>query len=213
MALDSLKVTKNTINTLRLTGNADNIIPVRAKSFNDLINTLYTGTATLGSVTASGTLAVTGATTLSSTLAVTGVTTLTGSLVTSKATVNNRTLTAVNTTAAATLTVVKAGLIAGGFSSTSAAGVTVTLDSVAATITAFAAAGITLATGSSIQFIIDNSQGANTVTLAVDAGTTWAVATPAITGGATLTVSTANKIGLFQLYLTSATTGIISRIV
>lgn len=120
---------------------------------------------------------------------------------------------AINSTAAGTLTVVKSGLVAGLITSTSAADVTITLDSVANIITAFATAGVTLSTGSRIEFLVDNSQGANTVTVAVDAGTTIAVATPAITGGATLTVSTANKIGLFSLYLTSATTGILSRII
>lgn len=136
-----------------------------------------------------------------------------GTLVTSKGNVENHTGVPINTTGAGTLSVVTSGVIAGLITSTSAAAVTVTLDSVANIITAFAAAGVTITTGSQIKFIIDDSQGANTVTLAVDAGTTIAVATPAITGGATLTVSTANKIGLFSLYLTSATTAILSRVI
>ena len=72
-------------------------------------------------------------------------------------------------------------------------------------ITAFAAVGVTIGAGTLLTFIVDNSAGANTVTVAVDAGTTLAVTTPAITGGATLTVSTANVIGIFGIYITSAT--------
>lgn len=120
---------------------------------------------------------------------------------------------AVDTTAGWTLAEVKTGLIAGTIKTTSAAAVTITLDSVANIITAFATAGVTLTTGSYIEFVIDNTTGANTVTLAVDGGATIAVATPVITGGATLTTSTANKLGRFQLYLQSATVGILSRIV
>jgi len=120
---------------------------------------------------------------------------------------------AVDTTAGWTLAEVKTALIAGAFKTTSAAAVTLTLDSVANIITSFATAGVPLGTGSTIEFSIDNTAGANTVTLAVDGGATIAVATPVITGGATLTTSTANKIGRFQLYLSSTTAGILSRVV
>lgn len=133
-----------------------------------------------------------------------------GQFSTSSGVVSNRTAVPINTTGAGTLAVVSSGVKAGLISSTSAAGVTVTLDSVANTI---AAVGGGIGVGSYLEFIIDNSQGASTVTLAVDSGATWAVATPAITGGATLTVSTANKLGRFQLYITSATTGIVSRMI
>jgi len=112
-----------------------------------------------------------------------------------------------------TLAGVKLGLLAGGIKTTSVGAITLTLDSVANIITSFSSAGVTLTTGSVLEFLVDNSQGANTVTVAVDGGATIAVATPAITGGATLTVSTANKIGMFQLYLTSPTTAILSRLV
>lgn len=120
---------------------------------------------------------------------------------------------ATDTTAGWTLAEVKTGMLAGVIKTTSAAAVTITLDSVANIITTYAAAGITLGTGSLIEFMIDNTQGANTVTLAVDGGATIAVQTTVITGGVTLTTSTANKIGKFQLYLASATTGILSRTV
>ena len=181
----------------------------KIKEILDLLNSLASDTGVISAISGS----FSGAVTVGSTLAVTGKVTLSSNIVIGATLVEKRTLVAANTTAAATLTVVKAGLLAGGFSSTSAAAVSIVLDSVANIITAFASAGITLAAGSSIEFIIDNSAGANTVTLAVDAGTTIAVATPAITGGATLTVSTANVIGRFQLYLTSATAGILSRLV
>lgn len=120
---------------------------------------------------------------------------------------------AVDTTAGWTLAEVTTGLIAGCIKSTTAAAVTITLDSVANIITAFATAGITIGTGTVLEFVTDNSQGANGLTTAVDGGATIAVATPVITGGATLTCSTANKIARYQLYLTSATTAILSRIV
>lgn len=139
--------------------------------------------------------------------------TIGGELVTSKLLVANHTAVPINTTGAGTLAVVTSGVIAGLITSTSAAAVTITLDSVANMIAAFSAVNVAITTGTNIQFIIDNSQGANTVTLAVDSGATIAVATPAITGGATLTISTANKIGLFNLYLTSATTAILSRVI
>ena len=59
-------------------------------------------------------------------------------------------------------------------------------------------------------FFVDNSAGANTVTVAVNTGIT--VNTPAITGGATLTVSTANAVGQFRLVFTSATAAKLLRI-
>jgi hypothetical protein len=191
-ALDNYKVVSESVNVARGTGDSTNIIPVRAYQFNraiDQVSAIIDGGTSLAKVTS------------------------TGSVITNTVLVENRTLTAVATTAAATLTVVKAGLVAGGFSSTSAAAVAITLDSVANIISSFSTAGITLAAGSNIQFIVDNSAGANTITVAVDSGATIAVATPVITGGATLTISTANKIALFNLYLTSTTAGILSRII
>jgi hypothetical protein len=135
-----------------------------------------------------------------------GNTTTSGQLTGSAGILQKHTGVAINTTGAGTLAVVTSGVLAGLITSTSAAGVTVTLDSVANMITAFTAAGkVAPAAGSWYDFAIDNSAGANTVTLAVDAGATIAVVTPAITGGATLTVSTANVIGTFRLYFKSTT--------
>lgn len=142
-----------------------------------------------------------------------GYTSFTSYMTTGKAQIRKMTATAVNSTGAGTLAVVTAGVLGGLISSTSAAGVTVTLDSVANMITAAGLLGVTLAAGSNIQFFVDNSAGSNTVTVAVDSGATLAVATPVITGGATLTIGTVNKIGLFNIYFTSATAGILSRII
>lgn len=114
---------------------------------------------------------------------------------------------ACNTTAAATLAVVESGVLAGLMTSTSAAAVTITLPSAAVLL---AAVGAT--TGSWYDFAIDNTAGANNVTLAVDAGATIAVITPAITGGNNLVVSVANGIGTFRLYWDSATTAKLMRL-
>lgn len=180
---------------------------------NTFSNSTTFSSAIVSSATTQSTSATTGAIITAGGLGVAKNLYAGGLLVAIKGFVRTPTLTAINTTGAATLAVMSQGLIAGGFSSTSAAGVTATLDSVANIITAFAAAGVTIAAGHDIEFVIDNTQGANTVTLAVDSGATIAVATPAITGGATLTVSTANKYARFNLHIASATTGILSRLI
>ncbi len=138
-----------------------------------------------------------------------------GQLVANKNIVQNHTpfTAGTDTTAGWTLANVTTGLIAGAIKTTSAAAVTLILDSVANIVTAFATAGVTIGTGTILQFIVDNTAGANTVTVQVDGGATIAVATPVITGGATLTLSTANKVGVFQLYLSSPTAAILSRLV
>lgn len=108
---------------------------------------------------------------------------------------------AINATATATVD----QLLSGYITSTSAAATTITTP----TATALAAA-LNAVQGTSFDFMIDNSAGANTVTLALDSSI--AVVTPAITGGATLTVSTANAIGTFRVVFTSNTTAKIFRI-
>lgn len=107
-------------------------------------------------------------------------------------------------TETATLTV--AQVLGGIVATTSAAATTLTLPAAADV----AAAIPDLAAGASFDLIIDNSQGANTVTLAVATGFT--VSTPAITGGDTLTVSKANAVGLFRFFFTSTTAAKIYRI-
>ena len=174
----------------------------------------YSGTITNTNTTESSS-STTGAITTSGGIGVAKNGTIGGQLVAKKNVIRaNTTYTAgTDTTAGWTLTEVKNGLIAGTIKSTTAAAVTLTLDSVANIITAFAAAGVTIGAGTTLEFVLDNTGGANTLTLAVDGGATIAVATPVITGGATLTVSTANKVGRFQLYIYSATAAILSRIV
>lgn len=123
-----------------------------------------------------------------------------------------------DTTAGWTLAAVKTGLIAGIIKSTTVAGVTITLDSIANIITAFAAAGYTLVTGSSVEFILDNSQGANTLTLAVDSGTTITAAKQVSSGDSavsallTVAASAGASVGKFSIYITSATTGTLFRL-
>lgn len=115
--------------------------------------------------------------------------------------VNKPTPVAMNVTATAT----PAQILSGYITSTSAAAVSITTP----TATAIGAL-IGAVAGTSFDFTIDNSAGANTVTLILDASI--AVVTPAITGGATLTVSTSNDIGIFRVVFTSATAAKIFRI-
>lgn len=206
-------------------GNISTIIPFTGANTHTGAETHSGNETHAGNETFSGTIAssnttdssssVTGAVKTSGGLGVAKNATVGAQLVTNKNIIRAMTpyTAAVDTTVGWTLAEVKTALVAGCFKTTSAATVTLTLDSVANIITSFATANVTLSTGSVVEFVVDNSQGANTVTVAVDGGATIAVATPVITGGATLTLSTANKIGRFQLYLTSATTAILSRIV
>lgn len=108
---------------------------------------------------------------------------------------------AINVTATATTDQILNGYI----TSTSAAAVSITLPTAAALATALGAKE-----GSSYEFTIDNSAGANTVTVIVGTGIT--VNTPAITGGATLTVSVANAVGIFKLVYITDTTAKILRV-
>lgn len=108
---------------------------------------------------------------------------------------------AINATATALVTDIQAGVI----TSTSAAATSITLP----TATALALQ-LNAVRGTWIDFVIDNSAGSNTVTVVVNTGIT--VNTPAITGGAALTVSTANSVGTFRIYFTSTTTAKIFRL-
>lgn len=115
--------------------------------------------------------------------------------------IQNHTASAINSTATATA----AQVVTGWITSTSAAATVITLPIATDLVTALGAAA-----GSSFEFIVDNSAGASTVTVAVNTGIT--VGTQVITGGNTLTVSTANVIGVFRLVFTSATAAILRRI-
>jgi hypothetical protein len=159
----------------------------KIKEMIDAINGLAT-TATLGATTT---------TTLS----------VSGQLTTAAGVLANHTGVAVNTTALATLATVQAGVVAGLMTSTSILPVTVTLPSATVLATALGAAA-----GSWYDFVIDNNPGSDTVTLALDAGGTISLITPAITGGATLTVSVLNAVATFRLYFTSSTTARIFRL-
>jgi hypothetical protein len=115
--------------------------------------------------------------------------------------VNNRVATACDVTATLTAAAIAGGVI----TSTSAAAVAATLP----TATAIASL-IGASRGTMIEFAVDNSAGANTVTVTVGSGITAPAG--AVTGGNTLTVTTTHKVGLFQLYFTSATAAVIYRL-
>lgn len=108
---------------------------------------------------------------------------------------------AVNITGAITAAELAGGLV----TSTSAAGVTATLPTATLLATQLGAAQ-----GTIFEFVVDNSAGANTVTVAVNTGIT--VGTTAVTGGDSLTVSTAQVLGVFRLTFTSTTAAILRRI-
>lgn len=108
---------------------------------------------------------------------------------------------ALNTTGAITAAELAGGLI----TSTTAAGVTGTLPDATSLATQLGAVQ-----GTVFDFIVDNSAGANTFTVQVNTGIT--VGTTALTGGDSLTVSTAQVVGMFRLIFTSATTAILRRI-
>ncbi len=118
-----------------------------------------------------------------------------------QATIEKHTTFAVNTTA----TVLAANFKKGYFTSTSAAAVTLTTDTATAIGTAIGAVQ-----GTVFDFYVDNTAGANTVTVVLGSGFT--IATPVITGGGTLTVSTANGIGVFRAVFNSATAARVFRI-
>jgi hypothetical protein len=113
----------------------------------------------------------------------------------------NYTTFAVNTSA----TVAAANFVKGYFTSTSGAAVTLTTDSATNIATTLGAVQ-----GSMFDFIVDNSAGSNTVTVALGAGIT--APTGAITGGTTLTVTTTNKVGVFRLVFTSSSAAVLFRI-
>ena len=127
--------------------------------------------------------------------------TTSGGIATTGSIIEKHTGVAINATATATA----AQILTGYITSTSAAAVALTLPTATELGTALGASA-----GTSFEFIVDNTAGANTVTVTVAAGIT-AITSP-ITGGATLTVSTANAVGVFRLVFQSATACKILRI-
>ncbi len=178
-------------------------------------------TTTSGSLITAGGLGVAKAVFIGTTLNVAGVSTLTGGVVTgviSEAVANagvaidgllalngvtilKPTAAAINSTGAATAAQIAGGLI----TSTSAAATAITTP----TATAIAAV-IGAARGTSFELVIDNSVGADTVTLTLDGSIV--VETAVITGGDTLTIAS-GKVGIFKIYFISGVAAIISRIV
>ncbi len=120
-----------------------------------------------------------------------------------KAPIYRTTATAINATA----TVTAAQLAGGLLTSTSAAATTMTLPTATLLGTQLKASQ-----GTSFKFYVDNTAGANTVTVAVGSGIV--AAAPVITGGATLTVaaSATQGIGIFEIVFSSATAAVLYRI-
>lgn len=106
---------------------------------------------------------------------------------------------AVNATATLTSSQVSSGLI----TSTSAAAVTITLPTATVLIDQLQGKR-----GNDFSLIVDNSAGANTITLALGTGIT--AITAVLTGGATLTIGS-GTVGYFRIYFTSTTTAKIAR--
>lgn len=108
----------------------------------------------------------------------------------------------------ASATAAASDIVNGYITSTSAAAVNITLPPVALIATQLGGAPVR---GTTIDFVIDNSAGANSVTLVLDPSITTAI-TPAIAGGSSLVVTTANYIGMFRLVFTSGTAAKIFRV-
>lgn len=177
---------------------------VYSKQFNELIDDLTDGTGDLAIADAavSGDLTVTGAATLNGDTVVGDATTDTltvGATTTfSTAVIQKNTASAINATTTATAAQVKGGLI----TSTSAAAVTITLPT--GTLLG-AALGATQ--GTVFDLVIDNTAGANTVTIAPGANniqSAWSVYQDV--GGATLdVVSGVTGTAVFRFVFSSAT--------
>lgn len=96
-------------------------------------------------------------------------------------------------------------LLNGYVTSTSAAAVSITLPT-AVDLSAVLGAK----EGSSFEFTVDNSAGANTVAVVLNTGIT--TITPVITGTDTLTVSVVNGVGIFKVVFITDTTAKIIRV-
>lgn len=135
---------------------------------------------------------------LGGTLAVTGATTLTGTVTTAAAQIQNHVASAINATATATAAQVATGYI----TSTSAAAVTITLP----TGTLLGAA-LNATAGTVFDLIVDNTAGANTVTMAVAVNgiKSDAANTTAASFGQLTVASGVTGLACFRLMFSSAT--------
>jgi len=116
--------------------------------------------------------------------------------------VQNHTGVAINTTA----TLTGAQLGTGYLTSTSVGTVSITLPTAAALLAVLP----NCTTGSSFDFIVDNSAGANIVTVVASASIA-VITSPVILGTNTLTVAAA-KVGLFYIVFTSPTAAVLYRV-
>ena len=114
--------------------------------------------------------------------------------------------TCVPTAKNSTATLTEAECLSGVITSTSAAAVALTLPSAADLIAVLNGGG----QGTTFELIIDNSAGANSVTITPSA--TIAAITSPFTVTNPMIVTTAQKVGCFKFYFTSATSAIVSRI-
>lgn len=126
---------------------------------------------------------------------------ITGNLTTTTANIIKRTATAINATATAAAADILGGLI----TSTSASATTITLPSVAGLVSASGAAQ-----GTTIDFVVDNSAGANTVTVVVGTGMTAS----GFPGTNTLTLANSTTVGIagFRIAFISGTVATLTRI-
>ena len=137
--------------------------------------------------------------TVTDSLSVGGNTEVTGKLVTGVVT-ENHTASAINATATATAAQLATGLV----TSTSASATSITFPTATSLLTA-----IEGAVGTEFTLIVDNSAGANTVTMIASA--TITAATAVVTGGATLTIAS-GATGIFKIYFPSLTTAKVYRV-
>lgn len=107
----------------------------------------------------------------------------------------------------ATGAVTASELASGYITSTSAAATTLTLPTATSLVALTGAVP-----GSILQFSVNNSGGASTVTLDLT-GSGLSTGTSPITGGNTLTISVVNGVGVFDIIFLSGTTGLIRRLV
>lgn len=200
MSITSTKITAASV----LKGSAPaEALPVISKDFNKVVDDLTNidtrltdledGTVDLTDLNVSDNLTVGGATEVE-TLQVNST-----SIFDRRVTFNH-VASVMNTTATATAAQISTGYI----TSTSAAAVAITFPTAASLFSQVGAA-----VGGSFELYVDNSAGANTITMTPSA--TITAATAVVTGGDTLTIAS-GATGIFKIYFPSATTAKVYRI-